>query len=41
MLHAELSEQQLGTQCMKWLEDQVGAVRALGSGLPCLPAVYF
>ena len=38
-LGAELFEQQLGTQCMKWLEDQVGAVGALVNGLSCLQAV--
>ena len=38
-LGAELFEQQLGTQCMKWLEDQVGAVHASGGGLSWLLAV--
>lgn len=38
-LGAELFEQQLGTQCMKWLEDQVGAVGALAHRLSCLLAV--
>ena len=39
-LGAELFEQQLGTQCMKWLEDQVGAVGALAHRLSCLLAVW-
>ena len=38
-LGAELFEQQLGTQCMKWLEDQVGSLHALHISLSCLPAV--